>query len=112
MEQQVDAIFAAQRKVYCGACCYYVPWLATPHGLLSPECRHRNARQTVETYEGFQAVRISPEQRNANKDCQDWRRATFFSDIGHNAFKRVMCLFAACGVAGWLMACLIRMLMP
>ena len=38
MEQQVDAIFPPQRKVYCGDCHYYVPQQNTVQPQLYEPC--------------------------------------------------------------------------
>jgi hypothetical protein len=95
MEEQVNAIFQPQGKVYCGNCHYYVPSRATPYGITSSLCRHPHARQEYETYEGVVTTRLAPEDRNRHNDCVDWQRCTFWGGIRQSAFKQLMLLLAA-----------------
>jgi hypothetical protein len=95
MEQQVNAIFQPQGKVYCWDCHYYVPSSITQQQLYVSLCQHPNARQTEETYEGVMTTRLSPQDRNRHNDCADWQHRTFCSDVGYNIFKQTMLLLAA-----------------
>jgi hypothetical protein len=71
-----------------------VPARDSRYGLLAPQCRHVHADEVIDTFEGRQIVRRAPDQKNAHNDCQDWRPATFFSDLDSNPFKFMMVLFA------------------
>ena len=95
MEQQVDAIFPPQRKVYCGDCHYYVPSRILQQRLYESLCQHPNAWHTEETYEGVMTTRLSPQDRNCHNDCADWHHRSFVSDVGYNVFKQTMLLLAA-----------------
>ena len=106
MEQQVDAIFA--HKVYCRDCFYYVPPMVTARTFLDARCRHGNARYIQDTFEGPYLVSIPPERRNAQNDCEDWTRYTFFSDLGHNPFKLLLVVLA--GI--FLTVTLVKVLFP
>ena len=108
MEQQVNAIFQPKAKVYCGNCFSYVPAIVTKYGILEARCRHANARDRQETFEGFHVISIPPEKRNEHHDCQDWSRQTFLSDLGHNPLKLLMVVLAAL----FLMVTVVRGLLP
>jgi hypothetical protein len=107
MEQQVDAIFQPKAKVSCGTCFWYAPSRVTPQRMTAPCCRHPNAKRLEETYEGVSVVRIPPDIRNSQNDCQDWRQKTFYSDAQHSAFKQMMFLLAALFLIAWVWGALL-----